>query len=56
VQKWLLRACNQLERWILVVCGLLLIYPEPLADWIGLGGLIGLLAWQRLVRPTAAAI
>ena len=56
VQKWLLRACNQLERWILVACGLLLIYPEPLADWIGLGGLIGLLAWQRLVRPTAAAI
>jgi TRAP transporter 4TM/12TM fusion protein len=54
VQKWLLRACNQLERWILVICGLLLIYPAPLTDWLGLGGVAGLLAWQRLVRPTAA--
>ena len=56
VQKWLLRACNQSERWILIVCGLLLIYPAPLTDWIGLAGLLGLLTWQKLVRPTPAAI
>ena len=56
VQKWLLRACNQSERWILIVCGLLLVYPAPLTDWIGFAGLIGLLTWQKLVRPTAAAL
>jgi hypothetical protein len=56
VQKWLLRACNQAERWILVICGLLLIYPAPLSDWIGISGLLGLLAWQRLVRPKAAIL
>jgi len=56
VQKWLLRACNQPERWILIACGLLLVYPAPFTDWIGFGGLLGLLAWQRLVRPVAAVL
>jgi len=56
VQKWLLRACNQTQRWTLIVCGLLLIYPVPLADWIGLAGLLGLLVWQKLVRPAPAAV
>jgi TRAP transporter 4TM/12TM fusion protein len=55
VQKWLLRACNELERWILVVSGLLLIYPAPLADWIGIAGFGGLIVWQRLSRVRAAA-
>ena len=31
VQGWLLRACTQFERWLLVACGLLLVYPAPLA-------------------------
>jgi TRAP transporter 4TM/12TM fusion protein len=55
VQKWLLRPCNQLERWVLVVCGLLLVYPAPLTDVIGLAGLAAVLAWQRFVRPAASA-
>jgi TRAP-type uncharacterized transport system fused permease subunit len=38
VQKWLLRACSQWERWVLVVSGLLLIYPAQMADWIGITG------------------
>ncbi len=55
VQKWLLRECNQAERVMLVVSGLLLVYPAPMTDWIGLAGLVALLAWQKFVRPTAPA-
>ena len=47
VQKWLLRACGQFGRWLLIACGLLLVYPAPATDWIGLGGLGAVLAWQR---------
>ena len=50
VQKWLLRACSEVERWILVAAGALLIYPAPMTDWIGLALLAGLLAWQRFPR------
>ncbi|HTP98818.1 MAG TPA: TRAP transporter fused permease subunit [Casimicrobiaceae bacterium] len=55
VQKWLLRACNEIERWILVMSGLLLIYPAALADWIGIAGFGGLIVWQRLSRVRTAA-
>jgi TRAP transporter 4TM/12TM fusion protein len=50
VQKWLLRACSQFERWVLVVCGLLLIYPAPMADYVGLAGLGAMLVWQAMGR------
>jgi TRAP transporter 4TM/12TM fusion protein len=53
VQKWLLRACSQWERWVLVVSGLLLIYPAPMADWIGIAGVAALLLWQKFGAPTA---
>ena len=47
VQKWLLRACSQVERWVLVASGLLLIYPAPMADWIGIAGVAAVLLWQK---------
>ena len=53
VQKWLLRACSQWERWVLVVSGLLLIYPAPMADWIGISGVAALLLWQKYGARTA---
>ncbi len=56
VQKWLLRACNQWERWILIVCGILLVYPAQVADWIGLAGVAALFAWQWLVRPRVRVV
>jgi TRAP-type uncharacterized transport system fused permease subunit len=55
VQKWLLRACTQPERWILIASGLLLVYPAPMTDWIGLAGLLLVLAWQRFSRPALHA-
>ena len=55
VQKWLLRACGQWERWVLVIAGLLLIYPAPLTDWIGIAGIGMVLLWQIFGRHTAGS-
>ena len=49
-QKWLLAACNQFERWVLIACGLLLVYPAPAADFVGLAGFGAILAVQWLAR------
>jgi len=54
-QKWLLSACNQVERWALIASGLLLIYPAPAADIVGLAGVAGVGAIQYLRRPRATA-
>jgi len=53
-QKWLLRACGQVERWALVGCGLLLVYPAPAADVIGLAGFGAILALQWYGRRRVA--
>jgi len=45
-QKWLLTECTGLERWALVACGLLLVYPAPASDAIGLAGVAIVLALQ----------
>ena len=54
MQKWLLRECTRLEQCILIVAGLLLIYPEPWSDWVGVGGVVAVLAWQWLPRRAVA--
>src|SRR5712672_3426315 len=53
-QKWLMRECSQWERVLLIVSGLLLVYPAPAADFIGLGGLALVLVTQWMRRPVAA--
>ena len=53
-QKWLTRACSQWERWVLIVSGLLLVYPAPAADLIGIGGVALVFVVQRMRRPVAA--
>ncbi len=44
------------ERWWLIVCGLLLVYPAPQTDWPGLVGFVALLAWQRFAPRRVAAL
>ena len=53
-QKWLMRACSQWERWVLIVSGLLLVYPAPVADFVGIGGLVLVFAVQWMRRPAVA--
>jgi TRAP transporter 4TM/12TM fusion protein len=51
-QRWLFAACGPLERAALVVSGLLLIYPAPAADAVGLTGVavVALRQWLGLRR------
>ena len=54
-QKWLLIECSRIERWMLVVCGLLLVYPAPASDAIGLAGVAAVVTLQVLRRRRAIA-
>jgi TRAP-type uncharacterized transport system fused permease subunit len=54
-QKWLLGACNQFERIVLIVSGLLLVYPASAADVFGIAGLAVVAASQWLSRRRMAA-
>src|SRR5688572_6188727 len=54
VQRWALRACSELERWILIAGGLLLVYPAFATDVAGLVVVVAVLAWQRLSRTAVA--
>jgi TRAP-type uncharacterized transport system fused permease subunit len=54
-QKWMLVECSRIERWVLVVCGLLLVYPAPAADAIGLAGVATVVVLQVMRRRRANA-
>jgi TRAP transporter 4TM/12TM fusion protein len=54
VQRWLLRRLSFVEQWVMIVCGLALIYPAPAADAVGLVGIAAVLAWQWLGRKSVA--
>ena len=54
-QKWLLTECTRIERWVLVGCGLLLVYPAVAADIIGLAGVASVVVVQVLRRRRALA-
>jgi TRAP transporter 4TM/12TM fusion protein len=53
-QGWLLRRCGAIERAILIVAGLALIYPAPAADLVGIAGVLAVAAWQKLRPPVPA--
>ena len=53
MQNWLFRQTNWIERWLLVIAGLMLVYPKALFDWIGLG-LFMLAAALQLLRGRVA--
>ena len=50
VQRYWVRRMGHVEQWVLIVSGLLLVYPAPAADVIGLGGIAAVLAVQYLGR------
>ena len=53
MQNWLFRKTNALERWLLIVAGLMLVYPKALFDWIGLA-LFAAAAASQLLRSRPA--
>jgi TRAP-type uncharacterized transport system fused permease subunit len=54
LQGWLFRRTSALERWLLVVAGVLLVYPRPWADVVGLALAGTVVVLQKLVRMRAA--
>jgi TRAP-type uncharacterized transport system fused permease subunit len=55
VQNWLFRRCTLIERVLLIVAGLLLVYPTPTADWIGLACMTVVLVSQKVRKAAPAA-
>src|SRR5215218_2545855 len=48
LQGWLFRRTTLLERWMLIIAGLMLVYPAALFDYIGLALLIVVAVMQKL--------
>jgi TRAP-type uncharacterized transport system fused permease subunit len=55
VQGWLFKKTSRLERWLLIIAGLCLVYPKPLLDYIGIALIVVVLASQKLRKAEAAA-
>jgi len=48
VQGWLFKRTILVERVLLIIAGLLLVYPKPLLDWIGIGLMLVVIVMQKL--------
>ena len=57
MQGWLFKKTNSLERWLLIIAGLCLVYPRAAFDYIGLALLIAVVVMQllRKSKPYAGA-
>jgi TRAP transporter 4TM/12TM fusion protein len=56
LQGWLFRQCSALERWMLIVAGLMLVYPRPLFDVIGVALVIGVVVLQKIRHASLRAV
>ena len=48
LQGWLLRKTTLIERWMLIIAGLMLVYPAPLFDYIGFALVAVVAVFQKL--------
>ncbi|HZN27372.1 MAG TPA: TRAP transporter fused permease subunit [Burkholderiales bacterium] len=55
LQAWLFRRTTFVERWMLIIAGLMLVYPAPLFDYIGFGLVAAVVVLQKLRQPQPAA-
>jgi TRAP transporter 4TM/12TM fusion protein len=54
LQGWLLRKTTRVERWMLIIAGLMLVYPAPLFDYIGFALVAAVVIIQKM-RQVAIA-
>ena len=54
VQRYALRSMSRLEQVVMIVGGLLLIYPAEAADLVGLAGIAAVMVVQFIGRRKAA--
>ena len=55
VQNWLFRKTTQLERWLLILAGLSLVYPKAMFDYIGIALVIVAVVLQKMRREPGHA-
>ena len=48
MQNWLFKKTTPFERYTLILAGLLLVYPKPLFDYIGIALFALVMAMQKL--------
>ena len=48
VQGWLFKQTTRLERWLLILAGLALVYPKPLFDYIGIALFVAVIVLQKM--------
>jgi TRAP-type uncharacterized transport system fused permease subunit len=48
LQGWLFRKCSHVERWLLIIAGLMLVYPRAMFDYIGFVLVIVVVIMQKL--------
>jgi TRAP-type uncharacterized transport system fused permease subunit len=54
LQGWMFRKTTVIERWALIISGLMLVYPSALFDYIGVALLLAVVAAQKLLGATPA--
>jgi TRAP-type uncharacterized transport system fused permease subunit len=55
VQGWLFRKTTGIERWLLIIAGLALVYPKAMFDYIGIALIVAAIAMQKLRKAEAHA-
>jgi len=55
LQGWALRKTTVLERWMLIVAGVMLVYPRAFFDWIGIALVVGVVVMQNVWYRNARA-
>ena len=55
MQGWVLRRTTRLERWLLILAGLALVYPRAAFDYIGIALIVIALISQKVRRAEPAA-
>jgi TRAP-type uncharacterized transport system fused permease subunit len=55
VQGWLFRQTISLERWMLIIAGLALVYPKAMLDYIGVGLVVIVIIMQKVRKRVAHA-
>ena len=55
MQGWVLKKTISLERWLLIIAGLFLVYPRAAFDYIGLALLIAVVVMQKFRKERAHA-
>jgi TRAP transporter 4TM/12TM fusion protein len=48
LQGWLLRKTNLIERWMLIIAGLMLVYPRAFFDFVGLALVAAVVVMQKV--------